>query len=431
MSFDGFNTTTYTYGLERISAITGSTRTEYVYDGRGSVVAEVSYNCAWYTFGGGLAKKNVTSKSYTPFGEQIGEAVSGFGYNGEYYNASTGMIYLRARFYEPEMNRFAQKDIIRGSIMDGLSLNRYAYCANDPVNFVDPSGMALRNNMVLMSDGGGAKSTAKTTPIVTKPSKSTISSVAAASKTVASSVTSIGAGIVKSAASAIKQVSQAVSSGAYNGYAGSTAAPTNTSKTPSTATPAVDLQTALSISCAGSKTVTQVGNQVVYNGKIYDIPVGIPVENWTPDLIERYLVGGFSVKDCGPSITPSSLKPFEDHDNTKNDKLNINWHIDSKFELVLYSISTIGSDVAASVVGVVGIIAGAMAIPETMGASIAFTISSYEILTMNGVDFAYDVSSVIDNNLRFKEQGEIDVNIVGYVIPGIIVDYFVGRSKEK
>ena len=67
-------TTSYTYGLERISAITDKTRTEYVYDGRGSVAAEVSYNDSWYSFGGALAKKDVTTKSCTPFGEQIGEA---------------------------------------------------------------------------------------------------------------------------------------------------------------------------------------------------------------------------------------------------------------------------------------------------------------------------------------------------------------------
>lgn len=47
-------TTDYTYGLERISAISGNTRTEYVYDGRGSVAAEVSYNDSWYTFGGNI-----------------------------------------------------------------------------------------------------------------------------------------------------------------------------------------------------------------------------------------------------------------------------------------------------------------------------------------------------------------------------------------
>ncbi len=147
-------TTNYTYGLERISALSGSTRTEYVYDGRGSVAAEVSYNNAWYTFGGGLARKNVVSKSYSPFGELLTEQTSGFGYNGEYYNAATGMIYLRARFYEPEMNRFSQKDTLRGSILDPVGLNRYLYCQSDPVNFADYNG--LRMVAVNMTDGGGS-----------------------------------------------------------------------------------------------------------------------------------------------------------------------------------------------------------------------------------------------------------------------------------
>jgi len=138
-------TTNYTYGLERISALSGSTRTEYVYDGRGSVAAELSYNTAWYTVGGLIARKHVTSKSYTPFGEQIGEVASGFGYNGEYYSADTGMIYLRARFYAPEMNRFGKKDLLRGSVFAPQSLNRYLYVQNDPMNLIDPSGMSIKS----------------------------------------------------------------------------------------------------------------------------------------------------------------------------------------------------------------------------------------------------------------------------------------------
>ena len=200
-------TTNYTYGLERISAITGKTRTEYVYDGRGSVAAEVSYNDAWYTFGGGLARKNVTAKSYTPFGEQIGEQASGFGYNGEYYNAATGMIYLRARFYEPEMNRFGQKDILRGSITDGISLNRYLYCQNDPVDYCDPSGMIISSKMSVMSDGGGSgrsSTSNQTTPIVTKPGKNGVSSANAASRTVAVPVTDTGTGGYRSSYSATR-----------------------------------------------------------------------------------------------------------------------------------------------------------------------------------------------------------------------------------
>ena len=149
------------------------------------MAAEVSYNNAWYTFGGGLSKKQITSKSYTPFGEQIGEATSGFGYNGEYYNAASGMIYLRARFYAPEMNRFSQKDILRGSILQPVSLNRYLYVQNDPVNFVDPSGM--RQVAGMYGDGTGRTSTTRSSsrtsytppsyPAPSGPARSTASSV--------------------------------------------------------------------------------------------------------------------------------------------------------------------------------------------------------------------------------------------------------------
>ena len=123
------------------------------------MAAEVSYNSAWYTLGGAIAKKNVVSKAYTPFGEQIGEKTSGFGFNGEFYDALSGQIYLRARFYEPEMARFGQKDILLGGIANALSLNRYLYCNNDPVNLYDPSG--LKAVTAPFDSGGGSVAAAK------------------------------------------------------------------------------------------------------------------------------------------------------------------------------------------------------------------------------------------------------------------------------
>ena len=66
---------------------------------------------------------------------------SGFTYNAEQYDTATGMLNLRARQYEPAMNRFSQKDKLRGSASTPLSLNRYGYVQNDPVNLIDPSGM--------------------------------------------------------------------------------------------------------------------------------------------------------------------------------------------------------------------------------------------------------------------------------------------------
>ena len=58
-----------------------------------------------------------------------------FGYTGEQFDAITKQYYLRARFYNPVVARFTQEDTYRG---DGLNL--YAYCANNPVGYVDPSG---------------------------------------------------------------------------------------------------------------------------------------------------------------------------------------------------------------------------------------------------------------------------------------------------
>ncbi len=38
------------------------------------------------------------------------------------------------------MNRFSQKDILRGNILNTRTLNRYLYVQNDPINYYDPSG---------------------------------------------------------------------------------------------------------------------------------------------------------------------------------------------------------------------------------------------------------------------------------------------------
>ena len=56
-------------------------------------------------------------------------------YGGQQYDAETEQYYLRVRYYNPVIGRFMQEDTYRG---DGLNL--YAYCANNPVMYYDPSG---------------------------------------------------------------------------------------------------------------------------------------------------------------------------------------------------------------------------------------------------------------------------------------------------
>jgi len=58
-------------------------------------------------------------------------------YCGEYYDAETGTYYLRARYYNPRLGRFASEDPARSG------LNWYMYCAGSPVAFIDPSGCTI------------------------------------------------------------------------------------------------------------------------------------------------------------------------------------------------------------------------------------------------------------------------------------------------
>lgn len=63
-----------------------------------------------------------------------------FRYSGEYWDNTTDLQYLRARWYDPNAGRFVSKDPYEGSIDNPLSLNRYSYVVNNPLKYVDPSG---------------------------------------------------------------------------------------------------------------------------------------------------------------------------------------------------------------------------------------------------------------------------------------------------
>ena len=58
-----------------------------------------------------------------------------FKFNGQQYDPISQQYYLRARYYNPVIGRFTQEDSYN---VDGLNL--YAYCRNNPVYYVDPSG---------------------------------------------------------------------------------------------------------------------------------------------------------------------------------------------------------------------------------------------------------------------------------------------------
>lgn len=74
-----------------------------------------------------------------------------FRYSGEYWDSTTELQYLRARWYDPSMGRFISEDTYEGQIDNPLSLNLYTYVINNPLKYVDPTGHEHEKG----SGGGG------------------------------------------------------------------------------------------------------------------------------------------------------------------------------------------------------------------------------------------------------------------------------------
>ena len=61
-------------------------------------------------------------------------------YRGYVYDRETNLYYLQSRYYNPETGRFINGDGFTATGQGIIGNNMFAYCGNNPVNYVDPSG---------------------------------------------------------------------------------------------------------------------------------------------------------------------------------------------------------------------------------------------------------------------------------------------------
>jgi RHS repeat-associated protein len=81
----------------------------------------------------------VADVQYKPFGETVNEQNERYLYNGKERDSS-GLYYYGARYYDPEIGRFITRDPLKGKTEAPQTLNRYVYCLNNPLKYIDPSG---------------------------------------------------------------------------------------------------------------------------------------------------------------------------------------------------------------------------------------------------------------------------------------------------
>ena len=86
--------------------------------------------------GWGNHEAEVAAEGYVALAE-----INPFRYRGYYYDTETGLYYLQTRYYDPEVGRFISRDSIEYAAPETINgLNLYAYCGNNPIMNVDPTG---------------------------------------------------------------------------------------------------------------------------------------------------------------------------------------------------------------------------------------------------------------------------------------------------
>ena len=104
----------------------------HILDNAGMVVAKYVYD-AW-------GNHAILDANGTDLASGVG-VLNPFRYRSYYYDEETDLYYLQTRYYDPELGRFISQDDVSYLAPDNINgLNLYAYCANNPVMNVDPTG---------------------------------------------------------------------------------------------------------------------------------------------------------------------------------------------------------------------------------------------------------------------------------------------------
>ncbi|MDA8021299.1 MAG: hypothetical protein MPN21_28025 [Thermoanaerobaculia bacterium] len=154
----GTTVSKYEYGPDRLLSLDNSTegRQYYLQDALRSVVTLTRPD-------GGIQARY----KYDAWGnlrDEVGSSANRFGFTGHEHDEETGLIYAKARYYDPEIGLFLTEDPFQGTRDNPPSLHRYLYGFQNPSVFVDPTGRDSEE--VVADDENGARPDRKNIRIV-------------------------------------------------------------------------------------------------------------------------------------------------------------------------------------------------------------------------------------------------------------------------
>ena len=122
----------YTHGIEIVSQTRSNITHYYLFDGNGNV--------RMLTDSEGAVSDTYDYDAFGTATAEAGLTVNPYRYCGEYQDETTGLYYLRARYYDSTTGRFISADSYSGTLSDPVSLHKYLYANANPIMNSDPTG---------------------------------------------------------------------------------------------------------------------------------------------------------------------------------------------------------------------------------------------------------------------------------------------------
>jgi len=224
-------TTTYVSSAYEVETGAETHTARHIFAG-GQRVASIRDGTASYYLPDHLGSSNLMTNDagqviqhteYAPFGgivEQTGQDVTDYQFTGKELDAS-GLYYYGARYYDPVLGRFITADTVVSKAHASQELNRYSYCANNPISRVDPTGHSWLDKIKSVVESVGDKMESAFRATVKKV-KEAVKSVAGKAARAAGAMAGAVRGIVGSTAAMASRASTPAASMAKGAVASAT-----------------------------------------------------------------------------------------------------------------------------------------------------------------------------------------------------------------